>query len=317
MTNSLLYAILTVNDIERVSYLAGFHSRILKQLEHTTPVTEDDASLVLAFRAGDDTAGYKLFVKHHKMVLKVVLDITKGRWFDDDCFNAGTVGLYEAAKRFDIDRGFTFLTYAVPWIRKYVYLEACNSVLPAGGISFSRDFKERMYRFIGFHMMGMADEEICERMNITPTLLEELKVAARTTSQPSSLTMSAADLYGGPEDEEVPVPGLPSAPSAEEVVMESSAIDRFAKIINSIQDDQCRFILRNILFANADDPIDILGESVIIGREAQMKALGITKVSEYNTIKRKAYRVFRKALRDLERIEDSDDEVGSLTDELL
>jgi hypothetical protein len=68
------------------------------------------------------------------MILKVTISITNGKWFDDSCIHAGAVGIYEAAKRFDTEKGYTFLTYAVPWIRKYVMLEVCNDALPAGAL---------------------------------------------------------------------------------------------------------------------------------------------------------------------------------------
>ena len=92
----------------------GWESRFLAKLMMHNPVLESDEELVSRFQNGDRDAGYLLFVKHHRMIIKVILDRTKGRWFNDEVIHAGAIGLYEAARRFDCTLGFTFLTYAVP-----------------------------------------------------------------------------------------------------------------------------------------------------------------------------------------------------------
>lgn len=282
--------------------MAGIHSQILRDLENEDPVLISDNELIEAFQRGDATAGNKLFIKHHRMVLKIVLEITNGRWFDDDCFHAGAVGMYEAVKRFDTSLGYTFLTYAVPWIKKYVYLEACNAVLPAGGVSFSRDFKCRLYRFVGFRMIGLTDEEIKCKMYITDSLFKLLDSAASQASRPTTLTMAASDLYADSEtDEEVPTPGLPSVLSAEEMMLEKEAINYFLDIIESINDDTSEIILKNILFEKIDEALDITRISDIIGNvplnnEEMMAKLNLVNKRELFALRRKAYRLLRKAL---------------------
>ena len=49
-----------------------------------------------------------------------------GRVDFEDLVQAGNVGLLEAHKRFDEDRGVSFITYACPWIKKYV-IECTNN----------------------------------------------------------------------------------------------------------------------------------------------------------------------------------------------
>ena len=145
-------------------------SPVLDKLAAHDPVLEDDASLIRRFRKGDKDAGYLLFVKHHRMVLKVILDKTKGKWFSDDVLHAGAIGLYEAARRFDLTLGYTFLTYAVHWINKYVLLEICHDALPAAGVMFGESFKDRLYRYIGYELSGLTEEEILKKMRISESL---------------------------------------------------------------------------------------------------------------------------------------------------
>ena len=287
-------------------YLAGaIHSYLLKEVESAEPVIETDNELIEAFRAGDEQAGYKLYVKHHKMIIKVILSITNGRWYDDDCLVAGTVGIYEAAKRFDPTLGFTFLTYAVPWIRKYVYIESCNAVLPAGGICFTRNFRDRLYRYIGFRMIGMTDEEIKLKMKVSDELIQELSLAARTTSQPLPITLPIGDLLSDEDgDAELPTPGMPSVASAEDVVMERSEIERFISVIDSIADEQCKYILTNTLLSTVDYAAEVIGQQPVLDTRLQMQHLGLEKMSQYRNLRRKAYRLFRKALRAQERVDE-------------
>lgn len=296
---------LQLNLLEQVIVMSGIHSDILKVLEAEDEVLIDDVVLVEAIRNGDPDAGYKLFVKHHRMVLKIVLSITNGRWFDDDCFNAGAVGMFEAVKRYDTTLGYAFLTYAVPWIKKYVYLEACNAVLPAGGISFSRDFKERMYRYVGFKMLGMSDDKIQARMNVSAAMLEEISLATRNTSRPSPLMLQLDELYGDNESSEsVPVPGMPTVSSAEEIALELDDIKYFIKVIESIPDEVSKTLLRNIL-------VDKIDETTAVGDERYalpskniseiLKEVGATNKLDYFRLRKKAYRHLRKAMRESER----------------
>lgn len=290
--------------------MAGIiHSNLLKQVESEEPVLDSDNDLIEAFKNGDQRAGYKLYVKHHKMILKVVLSITNGRWYDDDCLIAGTVGIYEAAKRFDPELGFAFLTYAVPWIKKYVYMEVCNAVLPAGGVSFTRNFKDRLYRYIGFKMIGLSDDEIKAKMMISDEILAEMSLAAYSTSRPLSLTMPADDVFGSDDaTEEVPTPGMPTSASAEEVIVEKEMVENYIRLIDQIEDVRCRFLLKNALVINIDYAAELIEMEPIIGRKEQMKFLGITSLAQFNNVKRKAHRVLRKAIRAQERVEEDVDD---------
>ncbi len=65
-----------------------------------TPRTKVEHHLGLVFRVANSCSRY----------------LEDGRLDRNDLVNWGTIGLYEAWKRFDPDRGFAFGTYAVPYI---------------------------------------------------------------------------------------------------------------------------------------------------------------------------------------------------------
>ena len=187
-------------------------SPIISSVQRMPPVTENDADLIRMYIDGDVDAGNKLFRKHYRMILQVIGEVTRGRWYSDDCLQAGAFGLYKAAHKFDVSRGNKFLTMAVPWIRKYVIEEVRNDHLPAGGIAFSPKFKERLYRYIGFEITGYTDEEIMEKMRITSAELESLKTASKQATRPLYFSErdSGEDEWGDKEEDLVREPSTES-----------------------------------------------------------------------------------------------------------
>ena len=259
------------------------YSPLLKTLADASDVTESDYELIDRFKDGDRDAGHLLFVKHCKMILKVIIDLTDGRWYDDDCLHAGAVGLYEAALRFDKTLGYTFLTYAVHYIRKYVLLEVQNDALPTAGISFGRDFKERMYRFIGYKMVGKSVEEIAELMHLKEAYAVKLSNAVLSTSRPVSLNSIHNE-----EDEEgvdYELTGMPSVASTEDVYLDEE-LQRLIEDIVAELDERSQFILNHTLCVNDHGFMD---------RGALSKHFGVTML-EFSKFRREAYRKLKQAL---------------------
>ena len=259
-------------------------SPLLKHLAGLEAVRTDDAVLIAKFKAGDREAGNDLFVKHYKMIVKIVLDATKGKWYDDDCLHAGCIGMYEAIRRYDPTKGFTFLTYAVPWIRKYIILEVCSDTLPAGGVSFGRDFKERLYRFVGFKMMGYSDDEIGKLMKLKEKSVAKLSAAAYEASQPVSLNN-----IRNSEDEEQPdynVEGVPSVPSAENEYLTAAYKDDVEKFIGTL-DKESQIILNHTLELNGCS---------FLTKQQIAKVLGLS-MKNFVEVRRKAYRSLKGGLR--------------------
>ena len=274
------------------------HSDILVNLNNLDKelgaVVTPDTELVLRFRDGDQAAGHDLFRKHYKMILKVVLSATKNRWFSDDCFQSGAIGLYEAAKRFDPNLGYTFLTYAVPWIRKYVLLEVTNSVIPARGIHFSANFRDKLYVYISHAMVGKSDEEIMELMRINEKLLRDLSVAAFTASQP--LTLEAMT------DEDTNSNSYSVEPSSGENIEDDVANEQSFQELKSIIEG----------YAESLDEVScfILKEALGYNDGPKLKPHQIAKkfcmsTKQVHDLKEEALRALRKNLVKLDRVPSS------------
>ena len=193
----------------------GVRSPLLNQLRVLEAPTDSDESLILRLREGDKEASFLLLCKHYKYIVAKIIEITNGHWYSDDILQAGALGLYEAAIRFDLDRKHTFLTYAHYWILKYLYIAIRDDLLPLGGLGIGRDYKERLFNFIKYTMMGLSDSEIMERLNINSAKLIELKILNNAASRMHSLdTMVSAN----PEDDDLDplnAQGIPTHNSAE------------------------------------------------------------------------------------------------------
>jgi len=81
---------------------------------------EDEQRLVRRIRKGDREALDTLVLSHLGFVAKIASRYAVGGAPVEDLFNEGTLGLIEAARRYDPDRELRFLTYAVFWVRRSI-----------------------------------------------------------------------------------------------------------------------------------------------------------------------------------------------------
>jgi RNA polymerase primary sigma factor len=132
-----------------------------------------------------------------------------------DVINQGNLGLIEAAKRFDAERGRKFITYAVWWIRHAILkgmAEQSGAMrLPlnkAGAIRRMWRTLERMRQEMG---REPTDKELARAMKMKPREIEELKKLSV-----SSLSLDAPVAY----DEEIDLGDL-VPDTAEDPLLES------------------------------------------------------------------------------------------------
>jgi RNA polymerase sigma-32 factor len=109
-TRAANYPILTTE-----SGLARYLSEIKR-----FPMLEPQEEYVLAKRSreyGDRDAAHKLVTSHLRLVAKVALNYRGYGFPNSEVISEGNVGLMQAVKRFEPDRGFRLATYAMWWIR--------------------------------------------------------------------------------------------------------------------------------------------------------------------------------------------------------
>jgi RNA polymerase sigma-32 factor len=84
------------------------------------PMLEAEEEYILAKRwqeVGDSEAAHKLVTSHLRLVAKIAIGYRGYGLPVSELISEGNVGMMQAVKRFDADRGFRLATYAMWWIR--------------------------------------------------------------------------------------------------------------------------------------------------------------------------------------------------------
>src|SRR6201981_2019976 len=104
-----------------VPYLSseGNLTRYLQEIRKF-PMLEPDEEYMLAKRwkeAEDPEAAHRLVTSHLRLVAKIAMGYRGYGLPLSELISEGNVGMMQAVKRFDPDRGFRLATYAMWWIR--------------------------------------------------------------------------------------------------------------------------------------------------------------------------------------------------------
>ena len=97
----------------------GNLSRYLQEIRKFPMLTpEEELSLSHAWRDDENTeAAHKLVTSHLRLVAKIAMGYRGYGLPVGELISEGNVGMMQAVKRFDPDRGFRLATYAMWWIR--------------------------------------------------------------------------------------------------------------------------------------------------------------------------------------------------------
>jgi RNA polymerase primary sigma factor len=123
-----------------------------KDVRGTNKLTRgEEYELALRIQAGDEKAMHKLVKDNLKFVVSVAKEYQDCGLPLNDLINEGNYGLVKAAQKFDPERGFKFISYAVWWVRQSI-LHSLNEHsrmvrLPANLINKMNKLKRDLERF--------------------------------------------------------------------------------------------------------------------------------------------------------------------------
>ncbi|MGB6065932.1 MAG: RNA polymerase factor sigma-32 [Desulfomonilaceae bacterium] len=145
----------------------------LTQVRSIKPLTaEREHELAVKYQeTGDIEAAHELVVSHLPFVVKVAFQYRHYAIPVPDLIQEGTIGLMKAVKRFDPQRGFRLVSFAVWWIKAYIknYILKSWNLVKLGTTQAQRKLFFRMGE-IGEHL----DHE--SRLERIDELARELKV---------------------------------------------------------------------------------------------------------------------------------------------
>jgi RNA polymerase primary sigma factor len=154
-------------------------SLYLKDLKRTHPLSrEEEGRLARLASGGDIRAKAKLIEANLRFVVLIAKKYRNQGLPLEDLINEGNIGLMKAVERFEPDRGYRFLSYAVWWIRqsilKALYEQSRMIRLPAHTISELREMEKQREQYRKTYGIEPDLGELARLMHVEETYLDDL-----------------------------------------------------------------------------------------------------------------------------------------------
>jgi RNA polymerase primary sigma factor len=239
----------------------------LKEISRIPLLTrEGEIALARRIQAGDEEAVSQLVEANLRFVVSIANKYRSCGIALLDLINEGNIGLMEAARRFDPDRGVKFISYAVWWIRQAIMqalAEQCGSVrLPlkqAGLLYRIREKFSRMTRELGREpythelaaAMEMGESEVEEIMRVSRRALS-LEAPIGEDSDTAYLDLMVSD----------------NIPPVDKELIDDSLNDEIGKLLKDLSEREER-VIRMRFGIGADGPLTLekVGEKLGLSRE--------------------------------------------------
>ena len=174
------------NITNRISQ--SLDSYIVEVNKHPLQTVEEQTELAHRIKGGDDEALAQLIAGNLRFVVSVAKQYQNRGKSMEELIEAGNKGLELAAKKFDPQRGFKFIAYAVWFIRASIlaFLETSKNDLNLSDLtkedkqemvskmSNERD-KEILTRWFGLVDSPESLDDIGESLNLTTTRVQQLR----------------------------------------------------------------------------------------------------------------------------------------------
>ncbi|MFH1113429.1 MAG: RNA polymerase factor sigma-32 [Pseudomonadota bacterium] len=170
----------------------------LSQIENYPVLNRNEENrLALRYRDEDDVdAGQTLVTSNLRFVIKVALGYKNYGVKLMDIIQEGNIGLMKAVQRFDPDRGYRLISYAIWWIKAYIqnFIIRSWSLVKIGTTQAQRKLFYRVsdlpeFKDVDDHSENVA--KLAQRINVTDD--EVIDMAARLKAHDLSLDDSIGD----------------------------------------------------------------------------------------------------------------------------
>lgn len=240
---------------------------------------EREKELAARIGAGDLEARDELVRANLRFVIDVARSYQNRGLSMSELISAGNVGLITAAERFDGERGFKFISYAVWWIRQSILQSIAENGrtvrLPLNQLSLLKDIN-RTARELGQNReLEPNIEEIAAELELEPEQVRDAVLAGRAPrsldaeleeEDDRSLISILAD-----EESQPPDAGLYAETAREKVVAALECLDR-----------RERYIMRLYFGLDGEEPLTLeeIGQTMQLTRERvrQLKERALKKL---------------------------------------
>ncbi len=153
-----------------------------------------------------------------------------------DLINEGNIGLMNAIEKYDVDRGYHFISYAVWWIRQAILKSICEKSrtvrLPLNRANELLQIQKMQRKLLHDNGEDASAEEIGHELNLDPQLIEDLLSISR------EMVSLDAPIYGDPTNSTVGDFVEDNYRSADDVLMGKSLKDDINEALSILSEKE-------------------------------------------------------------------------------
>ena len=157
---------------------------------------EEEAQLAIKAKQGDKAAKNKIVNANLRFVVNVAKKYQKHGLDLTDLISEGNIGLLIAIDKFDVTKGYHFISYAVWWIRQSILKAICEKSrsirLPLNRANELVQIEQAKKTITGNKTEQEEFEEIASMLNMTTSHVREMvNIYKKLQSFPSAKTLRA------------------------------------------------------------------------------------------------------------------------------
>lgn len=258
----------------------------LHEINKTPLLTrEEEQDLARRIKKGDKGALDQLVKANLRFVVSIAKQYSNQGLSLEDLINDGNLGLIKAAHRFDEERGYKFISYAVWWIRQAMLQSLAEH---------SRIVRLPLNRAGTLYRIGKASRQLDQELGRAPSASEIAKrldisvEEVEDTMHIANTHVSLDDPYSNEKDDNALVDYLTddNQTMPDEDTYSNALVDDMEKALNTLSDRE-KHILSLYFGLNGDEPMTL---------EEIGKELGLTR-ERIRQIKEKAIQRLRHSTR--------------------
>ena len=241
---------------------------------------EEEQELARRIKKGDKDALDGLVKANLRFVVSIAKQYANQGLALEDLINDGNLGLIKAAHRFDEERGYKFISYAVWWIRQAMLQSLAEH---------SRIVRLPLNRAGTLYRIGKASRQLDQELGRAPSageIAKKLKLSeteVQDTMHIANTHVSLDDPYSSDQDDSALVDYLQDENAAmpDEQTYERALSDDMEKALDTLSDRE-KLILSLYFGLNGEEPLTLeeIGKKLALTRERirQIKEKAIVRL---------------------------------------
>jgi RNA polymerase primary sigma factor len=242
--------------------LATYLSEIRRR---PVPTPTEEIDLGRRIRQGDAQAVQELVERNLRFVVQVAGKYKGSSIPVTDLINEGNLGLIQAARKFDPDRGARFITYAIWWIRQaimHALAEGQGAVrLPIKQAEALSRLRQKIEEFRQQTGVEPAVEELATALHMKPEDIDDLLRVYRP-----QLSLDAP-IKEGTETTQLDFIGVNKLPSSEEVYLHASLINEVHALLDQLEHRESMILRARFGFDDQPKSLAAIGRELGLSRE--------------------------------------------------